>query len=76
MLASIGETYLKEEGLYQERLHIVALTGRFVGYLMQAYIDWCDFALEGLETWGDDDEAQQEWATNAMEQWLHEIGAR
>lgn len=76
MLASIGETYLSEEGLYQERLHIVALSGRFVGYLMQAYIDWCDFALRGLETWADGDDAQQEWATNAIEQWLHEIGTR
>lgn len=76
MLASIAETYLGDEGLYQERLHIVALSGRFVGYLLQAYIDWCDFALAGLETWAEDGDDQQEWAKNAMQHWLHEIGAR
>lgn len=75
VLANIAEAYLREEGLYQERLHIVTLTGRFVGHLMQAYIDWCDFALAGLETWSDDDDAHA-WATNAMEQWLQEIGER
>jgi PadR family transcriptional regulator, regulatory protein AphA len=74
VLAAIGESYLAGEGLYQERMHIVMLSGRFVGFLMQAYIDWCDWALTGLDYWPEDDEGRRQWARTAMHQYLHDIG--
>ena len=74
VLADIGESYLATQGLYQERMHIVTLSGRFVGFLIQAYIDWCDWTLTSLDNWPDDDQGRHEWARTAMQQYLHDIG--
>lgn len=74
VLADIGEEYLLRRGLYQERFHITMLTGRFVGDLMEAYIGWCDWALEAIDAWPDDTAGRHAWAEAAITEWLEGIG--
>jgi DNA-binding PadR family transcriptional regulator len=43
--------YLENGGPFPERLHIIALFGRFFVDLFEAMILWCDFAEDQIRTW-------------------------
>lgn len=72
--ASLAGEYFAGRGAYPDRIHIVTLSGRFVGFLFTAYVDWCDWALASLDDWPDDTRGRHEWAHRAVAQYLTDLG--
>ena len=58
----ILDEYVEGAGRYPERSPLVALSGRFIVDLHEAYLRWCDWALDALDQWESDDDAPTGWA--------------
>ena len=69
----ITEEYLAGETEYIERAHVPTTGGRFVALIIEAYLEWCDWALEMIATWEAGDEERRDLAIAELRRWA-EVG--
>jgi DNA-binding PadR family transcriptional regulator len=60
--AAVGHEYQAQQGPYQHRSALVALSGRFVADLFDTYVRWCDWALDALDDWQRTDGSTEAWS--------------
>ena len=69
----ITEEYLAGDTEFIERAHVPTTGGRFVALIIEAYLEWCDWALEMIDTWAASPEARRDLAIAELRRWS-EVG--
>ena len=69
----ITEEYLGYDAEYIDRAHVPTTGGRFIALILQAYMEWCDWALEMVETWEGTPEERRNQAIAELRRWS-EVG--
>lgn len=65
----ITEEYLDYDTTYIGRAHVPTTGGRFIALILQAYLEWCDWALEMLDTWDGDPDNAPDLAVAELRRW-------
>ena len=63
------EEYLDDDTEYIDRAHVPTTGGRFVALILQAYLEWCDWALEMIDTWDGDPANAPDLAVAELRRW-------
>ncbi|MGI9601289.1 MAG: hypothetical protein ACR2QE_05365 [Acidimicrobiales bacterium] len=69
----ITEEYLAYDTEYIDRAHVPTTGGRFIALILQAYLEWCDWALEMIDTWDGDPDEARDLAVAELRRWS-EVG--
>jgi DNA-binding PadR family transcriptional regulator len=69
-LAAQGRDYLETGGPYPDRLHVIAVSGRFANGFFRFLHDWATQAEAEVRSWPSSKRARREWALQRFEAML------